>query len=896
MGQCATVPMSAEDDEPDDVRLTHAALLGSPVPTLIADADGLVTTANRAATELFCGHPEIVGLHLQDLVRPGDVVKKGMVVKASRLSIGDYMTVPSPTPSPTRATAPQSAGNFYESPVPSPVSSPRRRRRHQRMKEGNPWAPAQGRIGAGVTAPLLMAVARVPGVGCVVSLQDLRSGCVDAATKSAFDANRELQVRDDRRRFIEYLSHEIRVPMHALSLGIGLLSGHQFEKMFSGSKRGENLTAVREHCDDLTMCCDAVLHLLRDVLDMEKMQNGLYHYDYGPVDMIALAKGAARLTRMAEQTDGLCSSHIHQSLSPKLASCRVWADGNRLLQVTQNFLSNAVKHAPSGASIRLSISCEERKVPAARDSSSNGAAPENGSDGEGSDGGSDGSSDGSSYAESEEALRSQYGAPADAEPLDVTIEVWNEGSKLPTGGNSVVFEPYLQLGLHSRDDIISRLDSGGEDGLPLEAVSATRTGTGLSIVKQVVCRGHCGSVWAESDDIGTTFRATLRVFAVKPSPVTEARVARLSLDGDKKSALEEFQAKAQRGIERSTSGCMDQAYTGEPLQVNDDAVDVLYIEDSALNRRMMERMLTRLGKTFAMTCDGREGVEWIEERGRGCRLVLVDRAMPVMDGLEAARRIKELFPDVPIVGLTADALPHEIASFVDSGAWFVLTKPVSNDELAATLNRFISSSPPGDDGSDGEESDSTSSSSSCSPRGSPRVNNARKQPTGTAHAFDASAASQTETIAEEDQQTGGSDNGEDVGADGENVGAAGENVGADGEDVGADGEDVGAAGEDVGAAGEDGNGNSNDGGDDGNKTSNDASGEDNNDNEGGGDEIDEVDCDQNAELDGDETAKVDGDSGEGVDADEGADVVDKPADASSDGSDQPQEETTAENQ
>lgn len=70
-------------------------------------------------------------------------------------------------------------------------------------------------------------------------------------------------------------------------------------------------------------------------------------------------------------------------------------------------------------------------------------------------------------------------------------------------------------------------------------------------------------------------------------------------------------------------------------------------------------------------------------------MVLVDRSMPVMDGLEATRKIQELFPDVPIIGLTADALPHEVASFVAAGAWFVLIKPVSKAVLKDTLDRFI---------------------------------------------------------------------------------------------------------------------------------------------------------------------------------------------------------------
>lgn len=54
--------------------------------------------------------------------------------------------------------------------------------------------------------------------------------------------------------------------MNALSLGIGLLSNHDDSESSS--------VALQEHCSDLTACCDAVLHLLEDVLAMEQMQSG----------------------------------------------------------------------------------------------------------------------------------------------------------------------------------------------------------------------------------------------------------------------------------------------------------------------------------------------------------------------------------------------------------------------------------------------------------------------------------------------------------------------------------------------------------------------------------------------------------------------------------------------
>ena len=63
--------------------------------------------------------------------------------------------------------------------------------------------------------------------------------------------------------------------------------------------------------------------------------------------------------------------------------------------------------------------------------------------------------------------------------------------------------------------------------------------------------------------------------------------------------------------------------------------------------------------------------------------------MPVMDGLEASRRIRERDPQVPIIALTANAFPEDIDNTRAAGMNAHLSKPISLDQLQAVLRQYL---------------------------------------------------------------------------------------------------------------------------------------------------------------------------------------------------------------
>jgi len=113
---------------------------------------------------------------------------------------------------------------------------------------------------------------------------------------------------------------------------------------------------------------------------------------------------------------------------------------------------------------------------------------------------------------------------------------------------------------------------------------------------------------------------------------------------------------------------------------------VLLVEDNPTNRRVAQLFLERAGCDVVQAADGREALAALE--GRAADLVLMDVQMPVMDGLEATRRIRASGRRVPIIGLTASMMKERISECREAGMDEVLAKPLDRARLDDALERF----------------------------------------------------------------------------------------------------------------------------------------------------------------------------------------------------------------
>ncbi len=113
---------------------------------------------------------------------------------------------------------------------------------------------------------------------------------------------------------------------------------------------------------------------------------------------------------------------------------------------------------------------------------------------------------------------------------------------------------------------------------------------------------------------------------------------------------------------------------------------ILQVEDNEINRKVAEKILTRAGHQVTSVENGAEALDVIESGGFD--IVLMDRDMPVMDGIEATRRIRAMdgpLSSIPIVGITAGAIQKQLDDCLEAGMNVCLTKPVDDIELRDTL-------------------------------------------------------------------------------------------------------------------------------------------------------------------------------------------------------------------
>lgn len=114
---------------------------------------------------------------------------------------------------------------------------------------------------------------------------------------------------------------------------------------------------------------------------------------------------------------------------------------------------------------------------------------------------------------------------------------------------------------------------------------------------------------------------------------------------------------------------------------------ILAVDDDRTLRMMLVTMLQDLGYETLEAQNGKEALSIILERKGDIDAVLLDREMPVMDGMELIMRLKENkhVRNLPIIMQTGSDKPEQIKQGIDAGVFYYLTKPVNQDVLKSVL-------------------------------------------------------------------------------------------------------------------------------------------------------------------------------------------------------------------
>ena len=113
---------------------------------------------------------------------------------------------------------------------------------------------------------------------------------------------------------------------------------------------------------------------------------------------------------------------------------------------------------------------------------------------------------------------------------------------------------------------------------------------------------------------------------------------------------------------------------------------ILIAEDNDSNFILMTYILKKFYQ-FERAKNGQEAVDMVEKGEYD--LVLMDIKMPIMDGLEATKKIKETHPSLPIIALTANAFDSDRQMAFDAGCDEFLSKPISSDLCLRTIAKVL---------------------------------------------------------------------------------------------------------------------------------------------------------------------------------------------------------------
>ena len=116
---------------------------------------------------------------------------------------------------------------------------------------------------------------------------------------------------------------------------------------------------------------------------------------------------------------------------------------------------------------------------------------------------------------------------------------------------------------------------------------------------------------------------------------------------------------------------------------------ILYVEDNPDNVYMLTRRLKKKGFELIIAGDGQEGIDKAVEESPD--LILMDLSLPTMDGWTATAKIKEIeeVKDIPIIALSAHAMPEHRDRALKAGCSDYDTKPVDIKRLLSKIGQYI---------------------------------------------------------------------------------------------------------------------------------------------------------------------------------------------------------------
>jgi len=515
--------------------------------------------------------------------------------------------------------------------------------------------------------------------------------------------------------FLSRMSHEMRTPMNAI-IGMGKIAEHSDD------------TAKLRYClDAISASAAHLLRLINDILDMSKIEAGKFELSNGPLNLEEMLIKICNL--IVDRTE-----QKHQRLRVRfdLNLHRSYTgDELRLSQVITNLLANAVKFTPDSGEISLSaVECirkGDRSVLRFTVADTGiGMMPEqiarlfN------------------PFEQADTSIAARFGGTGLGLAISKTIvekmhgRMWVESQ--PGRGSTFFFEAELErrpsndaprfIGEIRPGNMRLLVVSGDEETLALFRAVAETLGIGdyRTADSGDAAAGLLGSANAAGQPYNAIFidaqlpdmsclELLLRLQGqVRPETVTvtapfsewsKMELAAAELGLTRFLAIPLFPsliAKAVRetveGGERKVAAAEDQPTRKVP---DFSRVSLLLAEDVALNREIFVALLEQTGIQIDTAADGLEATRMFERQPDRYDLVVMDLQMPVMDGFEATRTIRNMAhphaQTVPIIAMTANVFKEDIDKCLASGMNDHMPKPIDEQVVLEKISLALRSFP-----------------------------------------------------------------------------------------------------------------------------------------------------------------------------------------------------------